>query len=72
MTVQTQPSVTPRLAPAGLVLLAITSIGWGLNWPIMKQILTEWPPLSARGLTGIAGGVLLAIAWPVGVAAGAS
>jgi drug/metabolite transporter (DMT)-like permease len=43
------------------MLLAVTSIGWGLNWPIMKQILTEWPPLSARGLTGIAGGLLLAL-----------
>jgi len=49
MTVQTERSATPRIAPAGLVFLAITSVGWGLNWPIMKQILTEWPPLSARG-----------------------
>jgi drug/metabolite transporter (DMT)-like permease len=42
------------------VFLAVTSVGWGLNWPIVKQILTEWPPLSARGLTGVAGGILLA------------
>jgi drug/metabolite transporter (DMT)-like permease len=61
MTVQTDLGARPRIAPAGLVLLAVTSIGWGLNWPIMKQILTEWPPLSARGLTGIAGGLLLAL-----------
>ena len=60
MTVQTERSATPRIASAGLVFLAITSVGWGLNWPIMKQILTEWPPLSARGLTGVAGGLLLA------------
>ena len=60
MTVQTEGSATPRIASAGLVFLAITSVGWGLNWPIMKHILTEWPPLSARGLTGIAGGLLLA------------
>ncbi len=60
MTVHIERSATPRIAPAGLVFLAITSVGWGLNWPIMKQILTEWPPLSARGLTGIAGGILLA------------
>jgi drug/metabolite transporter (DMT)-like permease len=60
MTAQTERSATPRIASAGLVFLAITSVGWGLNWPIMKQILTEWPPLSARGLTGIAGGLLLA------------
>jgi len=31
----------PRIASAGLVFPAITSVGWGLNWPIMKQILTE-------------------------------
>ena len=61
MTVQTDLGARLRIAPAGLVLLAVTSIGWGLNWPIMKQILTEWPPLSARGLTGIAGGLLLAL-----------
>ncbi len=60
MTAQTERSATPRIASTGLVFLAITSVGWGLNWPIMKQILTEWPPLSARGLTGIAGGLLLA------------
>ena len=60
MTVQTERSATPRIASAGLAFLAITSVGWGLNWPIVKQILTEWPPLSARGLTGVAGGILLA------------
>ena len=38
MTVQIERSATPRIAPAGLVFLAITSVGWGLNWPIMKQI----------------------------------
>jgi drug/metabolite transporter (DMT)-like permease len=54
------PPVRARLAPAGLVFLAITSVGWGLNWPVMKQILTEWPPMSARGWTGIVGGLLLA------------
>jgi drug/metabolite transporter (DMT)-like permease len=61
MTVQIDLRARPRIAPAGLILLAVTSVGWGLNWPIMKQILTEWPPLSARGLSGIAGGLLLAL-----------
>jgi drug/metabolite transporter (DMT)-like permease len=61
MTLQIQSGARARIAPAGLVFLAITSVGWGLNWPIMKQILTEWPPLSARGLTGIVGGALLAL-----------
>jgi probable blue pigment (indigoidine) exporter len=39
-----------RLSPLGLILLAVTSVGWGLNFPIMKHLLTEWPPLSSRGL----------------------
>lgn len=50
-----------RLAPAGLVYLLITSIGWGLTWPVMKHLLGEWPPLSARGWTGTAGAALLAL-----------
>ena len=50
-----------RLSPLGLVLLAVTSVGWGLNFPIMKHLLTEWPPLSSRGLCGIAGAAALAL-----------
>jgi drug/metabolite transporter (DMT)-like permease len=61
MTVQNQPGAKARIAPSGLAFLAITSICWGVNWPAMKYILVEWPPLSARGLTGVAGGALLAI-----------
>lgn len=55
------PRARAPIAPAGLAFLAITSVAWGLNWPVMKEILTEWPPMSARGLTGVAGGALLAI-----------
>lgn len=50
-----------RMSPLGLALLAVTSIGWGLNFPIMKQLLTEWPPLSSRGLSGIVGAAALAL-----------
>jgi len=50
-----------RISPAGLAFLAVTSIGWGLNFPIMKQLLTEWPPLSSRGLSGIVGALALAL-----------
>jgi probable blue pigment (indigoidine) exporter len=39
----------------------VTSLGWGLNFPVMKFILTEWPPLSARGLSGIVGALGLAL-----------
>ncbi|HMM91121.1 DMT family transporter [Bradyrhizobium sp.] len=45
----------------GLFLLAVTSVGWGLSFPIMKHLLTEWPPLSSRGLAGVAGGSTLAL-----------
>jgi drug/metabolite transporter (DMT)-like permease len=61
MTLPIQPRAKARRAPAGLVFLAITSVGWGLNWPIMKYVLSEWPPLSTRGWTGVVGGALLAV-----------
>ena len=48
-----------RIAPLGLLLLAITSVGWGLNWPVMKFLIAELPPLTARGFTGLVGGGLL-------------
>jgi len=38
-----------------------TSIGWGLNWPVIKYVLDQWPPLSARGWTGVAGALALAL-----------
>lgn len=50
-----------KLDAAGLAFLMMTSVGWGLNWPIMKHILTQWPPLSARGLTGLVGCLALAL-----------
>ena len=54
-------SVRVRMSPLGLALLAVASVGWGLNFPIMKYLLTEWPPLSSRGLCGIVGAVALAL-----------
>jgi probable blue pigment (indigoidine) exporter len=50
-----------RTSPLGLVFLVIASVGWGLNFPIMKHLLTEWPPLSSRGLCGIVGAAALAL-----------
>jgi probable blue pigment (indigoidine) exporter len=50
-----------RISPLGLTFLAITSIGWGVNFPVMKYLLSEWPPLSSRGLTGIIGAAALAL-----------
>lgn len=48
------------IAPAGLMFLAITSVGWGFNWPVTKFLLSELPPLSLRGVTGVLGALLLA------------
>lgn len=56
----TRPLLRPRIAPAGLMFLAITSVGWGFNWPVTKFLLAELPPLTLRGVTGVLGAVLLA------------
>ncbi len=49
------------MAPAGLLFLAITSVGWGFNWPVTKYLLSELPPLTLRGVTGVIGALLLAV-----------
>ncbi len=54
------PAARPRLAPLGILFILITSVAWGLNWPVNKYIVSEWPPLPARGLAGLVGGVTLA------------
>jgi drug/metabolite transporter (DMT)-like permease len=48
------------ITPAGLMFLAITSVGWGFNWPVTKYLLSELPPLTLRGTTGVVGAALLA------------
>lgn len=54
--------VTPQaITPAGLLFLAATSVSWGLNFPVMKFLLSEWPPLASRGLAGLVGAALLAL-----------
>jgi drug/metabolite transporter (DMT)-like permease len=50
-----------RITPAGLIFLAITSVGWGFNWPVTKYLIGELPPLTLRGLSGVAGALLLAV-----------
>jgi drug/metabolite transporter (DMT)-like permease len=49
-----------RLAPVGLIFLAVTTIGWGFNWPVSKYLLTTLPPLTVRGCTGVVGALCLA------------
>lgn len=52
-----------RLPRQGLILLAALSLFWGLNWPIMKTVLSEVPPLYFRAGCLIIGGLgMLAVA----------
>src|ERR1700675_2503305 len=57
---ESKPTTRARIAPTGLMYLAITSVGWGFNWPITKYLLSELPPLTLRGMTGVGGACLLA------------
>lgn len=52
---------TNKISAAGFAFLLVTSVGWGLNWPVMKHLLTELPPLSARGWSGVVGAGALAL-----------
>jgi drug/metabolite transporter (DMT)-like permease len=61
MAVPNQPRARAQITPAGLMFLAITSVGWGFNWPVTKYLLSELPPLSLRGTTGVIGAGLLAL-----------
>jgi drug/metabolite transporter (DMT)-like permease len=56
-----KPPARPRLARAGLLFLAITSVGWGFNWPVTKFLIGVLPPLTLRGATGVVGAALLAV-----------
>ena len=61
MTTALEQRAASRVAPIGLLFLMTTSVGWGLNWPVMKFVFSEWPPLSARGWAGVIGAAALAL-----------
>src|SRR5260221_13056578 len=61
MTPQKPLAARAQITPAGLMFLAITSVGWGFNWPVTKYLLSELPPLILRGTTGVVGASLLAL-----------
>ncbi|CAL77258.1 putative transport protein; putative permease of the drug/metabolite transporter (DMT) superfamily [Bradyrhizobium sp. ORS 278] len=56
-----KPAASGRITPAGLMFLAITSLGWGFNWPVTKHLVGVLPPLTLRGTTGVVGAALLAL-----------
>jgi hypothetical protein len=51
-------SLSPRWT--GFLFLAVTSLGWGVNYGTIKILLREWPPLFSRGISGVAAAILLA------------
>lgn len=61
MAVSTEALSASRSRTLGLVFLLTTSVGWGFNWPVTKYLLSELPPLTMRGVTGVSGSVLLAL-----------
>lgn len=46
-------SISVNPTHAGRLFLIATAIGWGLNWPVLKMVLQDWPPLFARGVAGL-------------------
>src|SRR6516165_8662096 len=61
MTTALEQRAASRVAPIGLLFLVTASVGWGLNWPVMKFVFSDWPPLSARGWAGVIGAAALAL-----------
>jgi drug/metabolite transporter (DMT)-like permease len=61
MTAETHKSAPQTIAPTGFIFIGIMSLGAGINWPVQKLLLAEWPPMSARGLTGFTGALVLAL-----------
>jgi drug/metabolite transporter (DMT)-like permease len=62
--VNSQKSSNPpeeRFSAFGLILLAAVSLFWGINWPIMKIILRDIPPLYFRSISLILAGIGLLI-----------
>ena len=51
----------PRDRSIGFLCLVVTAFGWALNWPLMKLLLQQWPPLFARGLAGTLAALILAM-----------
>ena len=49
-----------RYRSIGFLCLGVTAFGWALNWPLMKLLLQQWPPLFARGLAGVCAALILA------------
>ena len=45
--VNPRPYVPP---PSIIALVVLLALGWGVNWPVMKVVMAEMPPLHFRAL----------------------
>jgi drug/metabolite transporter (DMT)-like permease len=61
MTATIQPRAPAHIAPTGFIYLGVLTLGAGVNWPVMKHLLTLWPPMSARGFSGLAAALILGL-----------
>jgi drug/metabolite transporter (DMT)-like permease len=50
-----------RLTPQQLVTLVLLTIVWGVNWPVMKMGVTDYPPLTFRAASMVLGVPVLAL-----------
>jgi drug/metabolite transporter (DMT)-like permease len=50
-----------RPDPRGLFYLVFAVVGWGSNWPPLKLLLQELPPMAARAWPGLSAALLLAV-----------
>lgn len=60
-------SGAPMASLAGLGFLMVAAFAWGLNWPVLKYLMADWPPFTFRVLGAVgAVALLLLVAWRQG------
>ena len=47
------------VALRGFGWLGITAFAWGLNWPVMKALMADWPPYTVRIFAALAAVAML-------------
>ncbi|RAI60163.1 DMT family transporter [Roseicella frigidaeris] len=55
------PASAPALPLRGLGYLSVTALAWGLNWPVMKLLMRDWPPYAFRIFAALGAVTLLGL-----------
>lgn len=50
-----------RVPLRGFGFLGITAFAWGLNWPVMKALMQDWPPYTIRVFAAVGAVSVLAL-----------